>query len=264
MDTPSSLKTSSPAHSSDEDSQSSAGSSSGSESSDDEFPVVSLRGSMAMFETPRSETSSRSPPRRSKRVSMPASFHNPPQSLSLVSTLTPAPQSKLRRCVSAQDGRQAQRDLSSPSRRSSLTRKSSRKYYRHCVAYCRAGTKHGDCSYMCNSYNACKFKSTGDDLPSMPQMLRFKVPELVGDVFFKFGVLLLNDTTGQKMTVIKQDCGDDNSHIVRVTLKKWIKGEGLPVKWKTLVKTLRDCDLISLAAEIEAKKINGICVIYCG
>ena len=91
----------------------------------------------------------------------------------------------------------------------------------------------------------------------MPEMLRFKVPGLVGDVFFKFGVLLLNDTTGQKMTVIKQDCGDDYSHIVRMTLKKWIKGEGLPVKWKTLVKTLRDCDLISLAAEIEAKKING-------
>ena len=102
------------------------------------------------------------------------------------------------------------------------------------------------------------YKSTGGDLPSMPEMLRFKVPELVGDVFFKFGVLLLNDTTGQKMIVIKQDCGDDYSHIVRVTLKKWIKGEGLPVKWKTLVKTLRDCDLISLAAEIEAKKINGI------
>lgn len=91
----------------------------------------------------------------------------------------------------------------------------------------------------------------------MPEILHFKVPELVDDDFFKFGVLLLDDKMGQKMAVIKQDCSDDYSRIVTMTLKKWIKGEGLPVKWRTLVKALRDREPISLAAEIEAKKING-------
>ena len=155
MDTSSSLKTSSPAHSSDEDSQCSAGSSSGSESSDDEPPVVSLRKSLTMFETPRSEKSSHSPPRRSKRAYMPASFHKPPQSPSLfVSTLTPEPQSELRRSVSTQDGRRTQRDLSAPSRRArsqgspSPSRKSARKYIDIVWHTCRAGTRHGDCSYM--------------------------------------------------------------------------------------------------------------------
>ena len=71
--------------------------------------------------------------------------------------------------------------------------------------------------------------SSGEQ-PSMPEILRFKVPKLVGDDFFKFGVLLLDDKMGQKMAVIKQDCGDDYSHVGRMTLKKWIKGEGLPVK----------------------------------
>ena len=92
----------------------------------------------------------------------------------------------------------------------------------------------------------------------MPEMLRFEVPERVDDAFFKFGVLLLDDKTGRKMANIIDECGDDYGRIVRVTLKKWIHGDGrLPMTWKTFIKTLRDCELCSLAAEIEAKKIDG-------
>ena len=93
--------------------------------------------------------------------------------------------------------------------------------------------------------------------PTMPELIHLKVPEHVGSVFFKFGVLLLDDENGAKMDSIRREYQEDSGLIVRMTLKQWVQGDGKPLTWETLIKTLRDCNVFGLAAEIEATKING-------
>ena len=40
-------------------------------------------------------------------------------------------------------------------------------------------------------------------------------------------------------------------------LQEWMEGKGLPVTWESLVRTLRDTNLSTLADEIQASKIPG-------
>ena len=95
----------------------------------------------------------------------------------------------------------------------------------------------------------------------MLDLLHFKVDEEVdAKKCFKFGILLLNDTTPTSSKVcgiLKAHQKDEDS--VREFLKVWIRGEGLlPVTWKTLVETLRKCEIMDLADNIEDKKIGMI------
>ena len=111
---------------------------------------------------------------------------------------------------------------------------------------------------LCNNVNEEHTFSTGDE-PTMPDLLLLEVPEQIGAAYFTFGVLLLNDKTGQKMDIIKRKCRHRRDDIVYMILQKWLQGKGRPVTWKTLVKTLQDCgELFSLATEIKAKKIDGM------
>ena len=111
------------------------------------------------------------------------------------------------------------------------------------------------CQFFRQNRNKFHFKSTlfssGASRPSMPELLHLKVPERVGQEYFKFGVLLLNDGDGSKMDDIK---GSDNT--MRMILKEWLRGQGESVTWKTLIDTLRACKLSSLATDVEAR-MNG-------
>ena len=114
--------------------------------------------------------------------------------------------------------------------------------------------------YMNQCYIIMSMKNTlssTGDRPTMPDLLLLEVPERIGAAYFTFGVLLLNDKTGRKMDIIRHVCrhSDDIRYMI---LQKWLEGYGRPVTWKTLVKTLQDCELFSLAAEIKAKKIDGM------
>ena len=71
------------------------------------------------------------------------------------------------------------------------------------------------------------------------------------DKYESFGVLLLKDNAGDKMAVIKHDCGRDAVAITRRILRRWLKGEGVSVTWDSLVSTLRKSDLPFLAHQIE-------------
>ena len=84
--------------------------------------------------------------------------------------------------------------------------------------------------------------------PTLPELLRLKVPQEVGAHYTMFGVLLLNDTKGSRVDAIENMYCRDGKRICCKILQEWLEGKGLqPVTWETLIKTLRDTGLSSLA-----------------
>ena len=80
--------------------------------------------------------------------------------------------------------------------------------------------------------------------------------ERIGADYKQFGTLLLHDKTGQKISSFEitfSEPSDINAQIFR----EWLKGSGLlPVAWATLVRTLRDTKMITLADDIIAALLN--------
>ena len=93
--------------------------------------------------------------------------------------------------------------------------------------------------------------------PSLPELLRLKVPQQVGANYSTFGIFLLNDRTGSRVQSLKQACLGNPEDVMLRILQEWLEGKGLPVTWESLVQTLRDTNLSTLADEIQASKIPG-------
>ena len=91
--------------------------------------------------------------------------------------------------------------------------------------------------------------------PTLPELLRLKVPQQVGANYSTFGIFLLNDETGSQVNTIEHDCHMQSGPIIRKILQEWLEGKGLPVTWESLVQTLRDIDLSVLADQIQASKM---------
>ena len=90
--------------------------------------------------------------------------------------------------------------------------------------------------------------------PTLPQLLRLKIPQRVGANYSTFGILLLNDTVGSRVRALKKECQGDADDIILRILQEWLEGRGFgPVTWETLIKTLRDSDLSALADEVHQK-----------
>ena len=86
--------------------------------------------------------------------------------------------------------------------------------------------------------------------PSLPELLRLKVPQQVGANYSTFGIILLNDQTGSRVQSLKQACLGNPEDVMLRILQEWLEGKGLPVTWESLVKTLRNIDLSVLADQI--------------
>ena len=86
--------------------------------------------------------------------------------------------------------------------------------------------------------------------PSLPKLLRLKLSQKVGVHYMQFGVLLLDDEDGSLVEAITHECLGRCDKIVHRILVEWVRGRGRAVTWKTLVDTLKDCDLASLADHI--------------
>ena len=86
--------------------------------------------------------------------------------------------------------------------------------------------------------------------PSLPKLLRLKLSQKVGVHYMQFGVLLLDDEDGSLVEAITHECLGRCDKIVHRILVEWVRGKGRAVTWKTLVDTLKDCDLTSLADHI--------------
>ena len=91
--------------------------------------------------------------------------------------------------------------------------------------------------------------------PSLPELLRLKVPQQVGANYSMFGIFLLNDQTGSRVNAIDDECRGKSDRIILRILQEWLEGKGLPVTWESLVQTLSVIDLSVLANQIQASKI---------
>lgn len=81
--------------------------------------------------------------------------------------------------------------------------------------------------------------------------------EKIGVQYHDFGVLLLMDADGDRITAIKKELMGNVSDINREILHQWLKGNGKqPVTWTTLVAVLQDIGLEKLAKDIEAVKMS--------
>ena len=88
--------------------------------------------------------------------------------------------------------------------------------------------------------------------PTLPELLKLKIPLRVRDKYESFGVFLLNDATGDKVAVIEHDCGGKAEKITTAILKEWLKGGGMNVTWESLVEALSQCEQLTwLANEIK-------------
>ena len=91
--------------------------------------------------------------------------------------------------------------------------------------------------------------------PSLPELLRLQVPQTVGNNYTNFGIFLLEDRTGSRVDAIEDECRGKPDRITRKILQEWVGGRGAALTWDTLVKTLRDCELNTLADHVQASKL---------
>ena len=82
--------------------------------------------------------------------------------------------------------------------------------------------------------------------------------EGIGDKYPAFGMLLLNDMSGERVEALEFKCVEDPDRMEVKILEEWLKGKGLPVTWESLVQVLRDIDLSFLADKIQASKIPAL------
>ena len=99
--------------------------------------------------------------------------------------------------------------------------------------------------------------------PTLPELLRLRIPQQVGASYSKFGIFLLNDLTGGRLRNFEKMCQGDAEEVMLRILQEWLEGKGLPVLWEVLVQTLRDTELNILVDQIQAYKIptGGTCTI---
>ena len=98
-----------------------------------------------------------------------------------------------------------------------------------------------------------------DDRPTLPQILSFpsskgniNLPRRIGNKYYTFGVLLLNDENGAKVEAFEATNLRNPEAINSDVFKEWLKGSGAqPVTWRTLVMALKKIGLSEVAAEIE-------------
>lgn len=96
--------------------------------------------------------------------------------------------------------------------------------------------------------------------PTLPALLKYpplcsksdcsNIPLRIGKAYWQFGVLLLQDDTGNIIETIEYESQKNTEMINLRILKKWINGRGLPVTWDTLIEVLHDIELHELADKI--------------
>ena len=88
---------------------------------------------------------------------------------------------------------------------------------------------------------------TANTEPTLPQLMRLKIPEKVGRNYRKFGTLLLNDDIGSLVDIAEKSCHYQADDIVTSILRKWLEEGPTTVTWDNLIQVMRDCGLQTLA-----------------
>ena len=84
------------------------------------------------------------------------------------------------------------------------------------------------------------------------------IPREIGSNYSQFGILLLNDPNGTRVSNIEDKHRGDAVQINTEILREWATGRGKnPVSWKTLTEVLHKIGLSTLASEIEVVKLKS-------
>ena len=116
----------------------------------------------------------------------------------------------------------------------------------------------------CENHNGERQCQTTVGKPTLPLLLKFpplcsrsiNIPSMIGQNYWKFGILLLQDDTGNMVETLEHECQKNAEMINLKILKKWINGIGLPVSWDVLIEVLHDIELHQLANEM-----YGLCTL---
>ena len=83
------------------------------------------------------------------------------------------------------------------------------------------------------------------------------IPREIGPNYSQFGILLLNDHNGTRVSNIEYKHRGDTVQINTEILQEWATGRGKqPASWETLIEVLCDIGLGALASEIEVVKLK--------
>ena len=99
--------------------------------------------------------------------------------------------------------------------------------------------------------------------PTLVECVRFRgrdrrinISQEIGTKYITFGILLLEETTGERVSAIAHKHMYDSEQTCLEILEEWIAGSGKqPVTWSILIEVLRDTELGTLAREVEAVKL---------
>jgi hypothetical protein len=113
--------------------------------------------------------------------------------------------------------------------------------------------------YLVGNHQCC----TNVDKPTLPLLLKLppscsiaksnciSIPARIGQKYWQFGILLLQDNTGNIVETLEHE-NQKNAEMINLKIcKKWINGIGLPVSWDVLIQVLHDIELHQLANEIQ-------------
>ena len=81
--------------------------------------------------------------------------------------------------------------------------------------------------------------------PTLMELLSFSdkkvnIAELIGVNYFKFGILLLEDSNGIIVKALENQFHFNAEQINIAILQRWLEGKGRPVTWSTLVTALQN------------------------
>ena len=96
------------------------------------------------------------------------------------------------------------------------------------------------------------FYPVSSETPTLPQLLIIKLPLRVGEKFEDFGILLLNDTDGNKLAIIKDKCLKDPERIIMEILREWLAGRGVDMSWESLISVLNIMEVPLMAKQLQA------------
>ena len=108
-----------------------------------------------------------------------------------------------------------------------------------------------------------------DQIPTLIDRMSFgphkvDIIEEIGVKYDKFGVMLLEDKTGNRMRALERQLRGNAEGINNEILRRWINGEGRePRNWATLVVVLQECKLATLSDQILSVK-GGRGKLYIG
>ena len=69
---------------------------------------------------------------------------------------------------------------------------------------------------------------------------KVNIAELIGVNYFKFGILLLEDSNGIIVKALENQFHFNTEQINIAILQRWLEGKGRPVTWSTLVTALQN------------------------